>query len=171
AQRHRPARQRRPLEPAAGEAPARRDPRRLPPGLRARAPRRLPLGHGDGGRALRALLAPQGGAAAHDGRACRRAERRAGARRRDARRAARRRHYWAVAATGVQTKRVRAIASPTTAQRARTPRSLQTIPTPWVAGSNAWRSPPARCSTGKTFATSRSQRGRLTLGMKTPEMK
>src|SRR5207248_6336114 len=60
---------RRPPQPRAGEAPAAEGARRLPGRVRPLASRRLPLRDGDGGRAVRPLLVPQGGTAADDGRA------------------------------------------------------------------------------------------------------
>ena len=62
---HRPAGQRRPPQPRAGQAPARRGARRLPAGVRARAARRLPLGDGDGDRRRSRFLAAPRGAAPH----------------------------------------------------------------------------------------------------------
>jgi hypothetical protein len=57
--------------------------------------------------------------------------------------------------------------TPTTVQSARTARSLHTMPVPWTDGSYAWCRPSARCSTGKTLATSWSQSGRSRLAMAT----
>jgi len=64
-QRRRAPRQRRPAQPRRGPAPPADRARRLPASLRARPPRRLPLGHGHLHRPLRPLLAPQRSAATH----------------------------------------------------------------------------------------------------------
>ena len=66
---HRPAGQRCPPQPRAGQASAPHGSCGLPAGVRARAARRVPLGGGAGGHPLRALLAAQRGAAPHDARA------------------------------------------------------------------------------------------------------
>ena len=69
------------LSPAEAAQAAAGDARRVPHGIRARAARRVPLGHGDRDHPVRALVVPQGGAAAHDARPLRRARERAGSRR------------------------------------------------------------------------------------------
>ena len=63
---------------------------RLPARVRPRPPRRLPLGHGDRRHPLRALVAPQRGAAPDDAAPLGRAQRRTGCRRRSNGRSARR---------------------------------------------------------------------------------